>query len=523
MIFRSYVSDFLAQPVRDLGEVKRWSVAKLDRKIAKFEPTPTFVTEPRKHQKVGFVLGASLYYLELLFDLGTGKTKVALDIIRYLQASGRVRRRVLILVPNVVNIEGWKLEIAIHAPDLRARFLTGDKTSREEAFRDGESDICVGTYSGMQHLLCSRPAKKGKRKKGKMVIDAELLATTKKMFDGIVCDESTSIMNIHSLSFRIIRQLTKDFRMRLGLTGTPMGRDPQALWSQFYAVDRGEALGDSLGLFRGAFFTEEEGYWARTYKFKKKMEGLLRQKMAHSSIRYSIKECADLPKRTKIQLPFLMTEEQWSYYHAILEQAAAVRAGKLLDIGGIFTRLRQIASGFVSLEGTPSPLAENPKLAALLELIAELPANDKIVVFNDFIFSGNTIQAALKQQKIPCSRIYSGTKDKAAELAKFLDKGPGGTKVLLANSQSAGMGGNFQVARFCAYYESPVSPIIRQQSEGRVFRMGQTRNVFQYDLYARHTVEEKILRYLREGRDLLKVLLASNSLNAIQRRKRERV
>jgi SNF2 family DNA or RNA helicase len=58
------------------------------------------------------------------------------------------------------------------------------------------------------------------------------------------------------------------------------------------------------------------------------------------------------------------------------------------------------------------------------------------------------------------------------------------------------------------FYESPVSPIIREQAECRCYRRGQQCPVFISDLYANHSVEHKILRFLKEGRDLLKELVS---------------
>jgi len=82
------------------------------------------------------------------------------------------------------------------------------------------------------------------------------------------------------------------------------------------------------------------------------------------------------------------------------------------------------------------------------------------------------------------------------------------TKVLVANSKSGGAGLNLQVANYAIFYESPVSPIVRQQAERRCHRDGQQHStVFLYDLYVAHSIEEKILRYLSQGEDLLKAVV----------------
>ncbi|MFH1738369.1 MAG: SNF2-related protein [bacterium] len=325
--------------------------------------------------------------------------------------------------------------------------------------------------------------------------------------EGLLVHNCTCIFNHRSLQYKIAVGMSRDYPFRVGLTGTPLGRDPQVLWPQFYAVDRGEALGETLGIFRQTFFHETAGYWGGTDRvFKKKMTKDLHRLMAHSAIRYSAAECLDLPEKVAVERPFAMTDEQWSYYHAVLEQSREQATGnKLLDVGGVFVRLRQITSGFVSLSGEPSALAANPKLDSLMELIDELPEDEKLVVFNEFVWTGNQIVAALKERKIKSARLYSGTKDKQGELRWFMENES--CRVFVVNSQSGAMGLNLQAAHYVVFYESPVSPIVRQQAEARCRRQGQEQTVFVYDLFARHTVDQKIMRFLAEGKDLFTALV----------------
>ena len=499
MIFKGATAEYLNRPLRNLNEMKNWSAATLDRKLAKLRPKPTFITEPRLHQKACFLSLIKLPHNMQLLDMGLGKTKLVLDAFRWLKSANKIKR-ILVLVPNVVNIEAWRLEVAKHAPDLTVSYLSGMKEDRQEALFD-ETDICVGTYSGLMHLVCS------KQPKTKMRIDDKKLSQTQKLFDGIVWDEITQLMNHRSLNSKIAVKLSKKYKFRVGLTGTPIGRDPQVLWSQFYAVDGGKALGPTLGLFRQAFFTSKKNYWGGVdYKFKTKLSKKLHRLMAHSSIRYSSEECLDLPPLVTVDRPVAMTDEMWTYYHAILDQAKDFKSGnKLIDVEGIFVRLRQITSGFVSVEGKPSPLAKNPKLEALLELIDELPSNEKLVVFNEFVWSGDQIVYELKRRKIKSARLYSGVRDKCGQLRRFMEDPA--CQVFVVNSQSGAQGLNLQMAHYVCYYESPVRPIVRQQSIARCRRQGQKETVFAYDLFCKNTVDQKILRYLAEGKDLFEALV----------------
>jgi SNF2 family DNA or RNA helicase len=508
-IFKTAIKGYLNRELRNLNEMKEWSPAKVERKLAALQPQPVFVTQPRLHQKVCFLLLANDPQTLQLLGMGLGKTKLVLDVFRWYKSAGKMKR-LLVLVPNVVNLESWRNEIALHAPDLSAVYVEGPRSNRQEALYCEESDLCVTTYAGLNSLLCDRVRKK-------MQPNYRVIQEVQKLFGGVVLDEITGIMNHRSLSFRIVSRLSSKWLLRVGLTGTPLGRDPMVLWSQFFAVDRGEALGKTIGMFREAFFTHKPGYWGGTeYEFQHRMTGTLRRMMAHSAISYSSQECIDLPPKVAIKAPVVMSEEAWAYYHAVLDQARERDVESVIDIENVFIRLRQITSGFVSIDGKPSPLKENPKLDALMELVEELPVDDKLVVFNEFVASGDFISAALKERGIKHARLYSGTRDKRAELRRFLDDPQ--CRVFVVNSRSGAMGLNLQVAHYVAVYESPVSPIVRQQAEARCLRQGQKETVFIYDLLCRGTVDSKILGFLAEGRDLFRALV-EGGLRVLEHRK----
>ena len=80
-------------------------------------------------------------------------------------------------------------------------------------------------------------------------------------------------------------------------------------------------------------------------------------------------------------------------------------------------------------------------------------------------------------------------------------------KVLVANHKTGGTGLNLQVAPYMVFYESPPSSIARSQAERRSWRMGQKNSVFIYDLVMKGTVDERILFYNKQGKDLLKALM----------------
>jgi SNF2 family DNA or RNA helicase len=69
-----------------------------------------------------------------------------------------------------------------------------------------------------------------------------------------------------------------------------------------------------------------------------------------------------------------------------------------------------------------------------------------------------------------------------------------------------------QVANYTYFFESPVSPIDRNQAERRTRRQGQKhKTCFYYDPVVADTVDERILEFHKEGEDIFQALLVDPS------------
>jgi SNF2 family DNA or RNA helicase len=150
--------------------------------------------------------------------------------------------------------------------------------------------------------------------------------------------------------------------------------------------------------------------------------------------------------------------------------------------------------------------SSNPKLDALMELLKEIPETSKVIVFNEFITSGDIICEALKQKGIKHVRVYSKTSDKVAAVEQFQDDPD--CKILVG-SRSVCYGLNLQVANYIIVFESPDSTIKRTQLERRIRRSGQTKKTYIYDLVVKGSIDEKVLRSLRSGKSLIQELIGS--------------
>lgn len=487
-----------------------------------------FYTKPYHHQKACFLIG--VYHWNFLFflEMGLGKTKIALDLARYHMDAGNVNQA-LILVPNLVNIENWEEEVKIHQPNTQVVAMYGDTDERmRRLYLPGE--VFVLNYAGFMRMVCTlQPKKKGTGKE--LVIDKAKQKEVMGMFDMVVFDESTVAKNHQSQTFKICNQLSKQCKVRYALTGTPMGRDPQDFWGQFYLVDRGETLGQALGVMRDIFFKKQKKQFAKSrfayeYHFDPKMEKELSRILQHRSITYEADEARDMPRKvyTKrhAKLP-MEAEEYMKYVMRELKEAG----GEWNAVNNSYLRMRQICSGFLGLKGDDTgekleiAFQQNPKLELLETMLTEeLDPSKKFIVFNEFIYSGKLISDMLARHSIKHVRLWGGTKDKVGAIQQF--KNDPKCRGLVANSASADKGLNLQVARHMFFYESSDSPITRAQAEARIRRgkqkglkKNQKGRVFYTDLIIRGSVEEKILHNLKEGKNLRERLQKGESYEQI--------
>lgn len=507
------IKGFLGRPLKSY----RW-LKKVDRPALRtaLEALPFYLGDdpdsgekrkPYMHQLTCAAIGSDLFDFLFFLDMGAGKTALTFHLYRWHRKFNGLKR-LLVLTPRAVNVQSWLDDAEINAPDLKCLPLLGNADDRHRLVRE-KADIYLLPYPGLQTYMTSLQdvrTKKGKKKKRKRMIDEDMVKEFLRHFDGVVFDESHKIGNHMALVYHECRRFTRAYRFRYAMTGTPFGKDPIRLWAQFHVVDDGKTLGNSLGLFRAAFFNAKETPWATEYEFDKRMDTALRRMIQHRSIYYAEDEYADVRpvSRQRVRLNFTVSADE--QYKAVLQRIRESH-GEADELQSAYLRQRMVTSGFLSVKSEVGgrltlEFEENPKLDMLEELLTNMPETAKAVVFHDYIFTGDMIGKRLTKIGLKYARLGGGaTKDPADELRAFTRRAD--VRVLVANSESGGTGLNFQrAASYIMFYESPVDPITRKQAEKRVDRPGQKRRVFIYDLILKGSVDEKILRYLKDGRSL---------------------
>ena len=180
----------------------------------------------------------------VMVDMGGGKTLTTLSALSYLAPSGHI----LIVAPRAIIANTWPSEIEDwNIPVNTVSLQVGDngkKLSRAQRLERYEK-LAHGKYPP-SIVLCGEALLK------------DLITYFDKhnydwIFPTVVLDEAQLFKSHTSQKFKALKTVRQHITRIIELTGTPMPKDIQDLWSQMYLLDGGQALGPNITAFRNAY------------------------------------------------------------------------------------------------------------------------------------------------------------------------------------------------------------------------------------------------------------------------------
>jgi len=426
----------------------------------------------------------------LFMEVGTGKTWVAIYLMaqRYLCDKSE---HVVVISKNGVQHQWVEEQIPEHMSDLIPRHCLVYQNTK--TMPDKIADLLA--KPGLKILAINIES----------VNSAELLLTrflkAAKGAGSIYIDESHLIKNLQAKRTKASKRLARLCRFRMILTGTPIAKGVEDLWSQFKLLGL-ELIGykrkdDFISDFCETVLTPY-GREITGYKNLDKLYTL----MAPFTYRITSDEALDLPPRNYIEVPFELTDEQRRLIKEVREELAvkAKSAEVQVSTGGLAMLVaQQIASGF--MKGADGKLVEfaNPRLDALRELVDQLEG--KVIVWCRFNYDVEVVWKVLRGRAV---HYFGGTKPEDRQLAikQFMDPASG-IDYLVASQAAAGTGLNLQgLCHTNIYYTNSFNAIDRWQSEGRTWRDGAVKPVTYFDLVARRSPDKYLLKNLRDKRSV---------------------
>jgi SNF2 family DNA or RNA helicase len=230
------------------------------------------------------------------------------------------------------------------------------------------------------------------------------------------------------------------------------------------------------------------------------------------SYRVLKKECLDLPDKVYQRREVELTPEQKKVYKQLKDYAIAeLTSHELVSVTSVLTqilRLHQVVCGFVKHDQGEEVEIKSNRLDELLDVLSE--AQGKVIIWANYQYDIKRILKTLQETVGPESvaTYYGATPDEERQsiIKEFQDPDSPLT-YLISNVQTGGYGITLTEASTVIYYSNNYDLEKRLQSEDRAHRIGQVNKVTYVDLVAKGTVDEKIVKALRNKLDLAQEVL----------------
>lgn len=448
---------------------------------------------------IGFALHRPATMLSM--DMGTGKTRVAIELIK----AWPVIRNVLVVCPKSV-VQVWPTEIIKYTTPGEFKVLapTGTVKCRAAAIRSfidagGPKNIVVINYD--------------------VVWMRVLLDELRRLpWDVVILDESHRAKSAGSKTSRTCHMLGKRARYRLCLSGTPMANSPLDVYGQYRFLDSsifGTRHDDFLG--RYAIMGGPERNFIVGIKNREEL-GTKFNQIAYQCKKSDMIDELDMLDEPEVELRvgYLSALARKAYDIMNKEFIAEWNQG-IMMAGNVLIkllRLQQITSGFAEIfdalgQEHHLQVVDTAKLEMLKELGDDLPPDEPVVVFYKF-----------KQDAAQTSDAFRGKREvfelsgRINQLAQW-NEFPNG--VLAVQYQSGNAGIDLTHASYAVFFSESLSLFEYQQAQARLYRPGQTKPVTLIHLLIDKTIDAQIYRSLERKEDIVKDVaskgLSSQSLD----------
>jgi SNF2 family DNA or RNA helicase len=472
-----------------------------------------FKTQPYDHQRKALKDSWSAEYYALFMEMGTGKSKVAVDNIAILYEAGKITAA-LIVAPKGVYDNWVRGEIPAHLPDRIVRHVMRWSPVKTQKYENELKGFIIDKDQKLKIFVMNVEAFSSER--GFEAAQAFLHQNPDNM---IVVDESTTIKNRKAQRTANLIKLRDLAKYRRILTGSPITKSPMDLFSQC------ELLKEKCLGFNSYF-----AYQSRYANVQKRTMGHrsfqqivgyrrldeLSEKLDKISNRTLKEDCLDLPEKVYIKRFVDLTPDQERVYNQMKKLALAkLETGELATTASVLTqimRLQQICCGHFQPDDEDIKTLKNNRMSELMDLIEEV--NGKAIIWatytHDILNIAATIRERFGDDSVAC--YYGGTQqdDRQDIVNRFQDKRDP-LRFFVGQPKTGGYGITLTAANTVIYYSNSYDLEIRLQSEDRAHRIGQTNKVTYIDLVSPNTIDEKILTALRSKIDIAGEVLGEDA------------
>jgi len=463
-----------------------------------------FKLKPFDHQVKALEQGWNKHEFGFFMEMGTGKSKVLIDNIGMLYLNYGLEFA-LIIAPKGVYRNWVSKEIPEHmSDDVTYRVIRW--VSSPNKTQQKELKSVADKFDGLTIF----------------VINVESFSTVKgqnagkwlaRRFGGrglIAIDESTTIKNHKAKRTKSLLKIAAGFQYRRLLTGSPITKSPMDIYSQSEFLRLGLLGFESFYAFQGRYAViNRRTMGAHSFQqivgFKNLDE--LTERIERYSFRVLKKDCLDLPDKIYTVRYIGLTDEQAKMYKSIQDTAIVMlESGDLVTAPAVITqllRLQQVMSGHLKTDDGDTIYFPSRRVDALKEILEE--HDGKVIIWSRFRYDIIQITKVLAEtygEESVASYYGDTTDDDRNNIVKQFQSPDSKLRFFVGNPATAGYGLTLTEADLVVYYANDFNLETRIQSEDRAHRIGQKNNVTYIDMITEGSIDEKIVKSLRDKIDI---------------------
>ena len=468
-----------------------------------------FKYQPYEHQLEALKKSWNKAEFAYFMDMGTGKSKVLIDNMCVLYDRGQITAA-LIIAPKGVYRNWERGELPTHIPEHVMYDVVLWNPSQTKTQQKKQEKLFI-TDNNLKISIMNVEAfstKKGCDFANRFVTSHSCM---------MAVDESTTIKSKDAKRTKSIVKIGKNATYRRILTGSPVTKSPMDLYTQCEFLDPWLLGHSSFFSFQYEYaVVQRRSMGAHSfnqvvgYRNLDKLNGVLDK----FSFRVKKEDCLDLPDKVYIKRSVELTDEQQSVYSSLKTFALAMLEEGSVTTDTILTqllRLQQVCSGHVRMDDGEMKKFNSAKLPELMSVLEE--TDGKVIIWANFTHDIKSIEKAIAEKygEQSVATYYGETEsDERQEIVDRFQDPDSGLIYFVGQPRTGGYGLTLTQAKTVIYYSNNFDLEIRLQSEDRAHRIGQTSKVTYIDIVAENTVDERILKALRNKINIASQVLAED-------------
>lgn len=380
-------------------------------------------------------------------EAGTGKTSAAIWAADYLMNLGLVKR-VLVICPLSIMHSAWQADIFKTAMHRTCGVAHGTASKRQKVIAESYEFVIIN-FDGVHTVFDD---------------------LYKANFDLIIVDEANAYKTATTRRWKTLAKLLRSETKLWMMTGTPAAQSPLDAFGLARLISP-ERVPKYSGAWRDRVMNQITRFkWIPKSNCTEQVH-----KALQPAIRFTKKECLDLPEVVYQTRDVPLSPQTQKYYAALKKQLLVEAAGEQIsavNAAASLNKLLQISGGAVYTDKRQVVEFDvRPRLNALEEVLAE--TLNKVIVFVPFIHTIDVVSKFLSDKGIT-SEIIQGSVSpgQRSQIIKQFQEQPD-PRVLIIQPQAAAHGITLTAADTVVFWSPVMSVETYLQCVARIDRVGQ--------------------------------------------------